>query len=65
MSKTWENGQKPSFRTDFVPFGPDLGPKKFFHGFYLYCLSDIVTSYHCMQAQGNLMNQTWVNGQKT
>ena len=26
---------------------------------------DIVTSYHCMQFQGKIMNQTWENGKKT
>ena len=25
---------------------------------------DINASYHCMQFQGNLMNQTWKNDQK-
>ena len=25
---------------------------------------DIVASYHCMQFQGQLMNQTWENGKK-
>ena len=25
---------------------------------------DIVTSYHCMQFQGKLMNQTWENDKK-
>ena len=30
MSQTWENGKKPSFRTNFDPFGPNLGPKIFF-----------------------------------
>ena len=26
---------------------------------------DIVASYHCMQFQGKLMNQTWENGKKS
>ena len=30
MTQTWENGKKPSFRTNFSPFGPYLGPKFFF-----------------------------------
>ena len=25
---------------------------------------DIVASYHCLQAQGKLMHQTWENGKK-
>ena len=63
MNQTWENGQKPSFRTNFAPYGPNLGLRNFFPGFYLYML-DIVASYHCMQFQGKLKNQTWKNGKK-
>ena len=50
--------------------GPTVAPldkiwaQKFFHGFYLYCMLDIAASYHCMQFQGKLMNQTWENGKK-
>ena len=33
------------------------GPKNLFHEFYLYML-DIVASYHCMQFQGKITNQT-------
>ena len=33
----------------------------FFHGFYRYYMLDILASYHCMQFQGKLMNQTWEN----
>ena len=63
MNQTWENGQKPSFRTNFAPYGPNLGLRNFFPGFYLYML-DIVASYHCMQFQGKLKNQTWETGKK-
>ena len=28
-NKTWENGKKPSFGTDFGPFGPNLGHQLF------------------------------------
>ena len=42
----------------------NLGPQIFFHGLYLYCMLDIVASYHCMQFQGKLTNQTWENGKK-
>ena len=52
--------KKNSFGTDFCP----LGPKSFLHGFYLFYMLDIVASYHCMQLQGKLMNQTWENGKK-
>ena len=63
MNQAWENGKKPSFGTDFGPFGPNLDPPNFFYGFYFYML-DIVASYDCMQFQGKLMNQTWENGRK-
>ena len=29
INQTWENGEKPSFGTDFGPFGPNLGSKIF------------------------------------
>ena len=57
MTQTWENGKKRSFK-------PKFGPPIFFHGLYLYCMLDIVASYHCMQFQGKLTNQTWENGKK-
>ena len=57
MSQTWEKGKKSSFR-------PKFGPKFFFCGFYLYCMLDIVASYHCMQLQGKLTNQIWENDEK-
>ena len=44
-------------------FGPNTVAKIFFV-FYLYMMLYIVASYHCMQFQGKLMNQTWENGQK-
>ena len=36
----------------------------YFFKFYLYWMLDIVASYHCMQFQGNIMNQIWGNGKK-
>ena len=33
MSQTWENDKKPSFGTNFGPFGPNLGHKNFFMNF--------------------------------
>ena len=65
INQSWGNGKKPSFGTDFGPFGPNLGSKTFFHEFYLYYMLDIVASYHCMEFQGKLMNQTWENSKKT
>ena len=56
MNQTWENGKKPSFKPDFGPFGPNLGPKTFFRGFHLYWMLYIAASYHCMQFQGKLMS---------
>ena len=49
---------KPSFRLDFGTFGSNLGLKIFFRGFYLYQMLDIAASYHRMQFQGKLLNQT-------
>ena len=38
--------------------------KNLVFGFYLYYISYIVASYHCMQFQEKLMNQTWEDGKK-
>ena len=35
-----------------------------FHIFYFYYMLEIVASYHCMQFQRKLMNQTWENSKK-
>ena len=53
--------QKLSFGPNFGTFSPNLGPKNFFHGFYLHQMLDIVAGYHCMQFQGKLMNRTSEN----
>ena len=58
MNQTWENGKKPSFWTDFSPFGSNVGKKRFFY------MLGIVPSYHCMQFQRQLINQIWENGKK-
>ena len=42
-----------------------LGPQIFFCEFYLYYTLDIVASYHCMEFQGKLMNQSLENGEKS
>ena len=62
MNQTWENDQKTNFGPGFGPFWSRVGPKFFFHGFYFYKVLCIVASYHCMQFEGKLMNQTWKNG---
>ena len=41
--------KKTSFRTNFGPFVPNLGPKILFHRFYLQCMLDIVASYHKLE----------------
>ena len=56
--------KKPSFETNFGPFGLNLGLKNFFHIFDLFYMLDIVARYHFIQFQGKLMNQTWENGRK-
>ena len=53
--------KKPNFKPDF---GPNFVSKDFFCRFYLYYMWRIVGSYHCMQFQEKLMNQTWENGKK-
>ena len=66
MNQSWENCKKKKQQIlglILVPFGPDLVLKMFFW-FYVYWMLDIVASYHCMQFQGQLMNQTWENGKK-
>ena len=57
--------KKTSFWPNFGLFGPNLSSKNFFHGFDPYYTLDILASYHCIQFQGKLMNQTWKNGKKT
>ena len=34
---------------------------KFLNGFEVYYMLGIIASFHCMQRQGKLMNQTWEN----
>ena len=68
LKKTIEPNLRKRKKTNLWPnfglFGPNLGPKIFFHGIHLLQMLEIVASYHCMQFQGKLMNQTWENGQK-
>ena len=56
--RKWQ--KETSFGPNFGPFGP----QNFFRGFYLKQMLDIVASYHCIQFQRKLMNQTWENSQK-
>ena len=67
MDQTWENGKKKNkliLGLVLVHFDPKLVPPKFFCGLYLYLMVYIVASYHCMQFQGKLINQTWKKGKK-
>ena len=65
MNRTWENGKKKtSFGTNFGPFGRNLGLNKVFHQFYFCYMLEIDASYHCMQFQEKLMNQTWEKSKK-
>ena len=61
-NQTSENDKKRSFGPYF---GPHLGPQNFFREFYFYYMLDIVASYHCIQLQGKLMNQTWENDENS
>ena len=59
-----KNDKYPSFGPDFGLFGPNFGPKNFFHGFYINWMLWIIASCHCIELQGKLMNQSWENSQK-
>ena len=54
ISKTWENGKKPSFGPNFGPFGPNSK-------IWLRQSLDIMVSYHHIQYQKKLMIQSWEN----
>ena len=56
MNQTWENGKKHILGPDFHPFGPNLGPKTFFRGIYIYLMLEIVAGCICMHFQGKPMN---------
>ena len=64
MNQTSKNGKKTSFGHNFGTFGPNLGPKNFFHGLYLYYILGTIACYHCIQFQGKQMNETCENGWK-
>ena len=66
MKQTWENCKKPSFKPDFGPFGPNLGPNFiylffFFSKIWLRQSLDIIVSYHHVQYQKKIMIQSWEN----
>ena len=51
-----------SFKPNFGPFWSKFGLQKFF--FVVSTLLNIVVSYHCIQFQGKLINQTRKNDKK-
>ena len=51
--RKWQ--KKPSFRPDFGPFHPNLGPQFFFRGFYLYQVLGIIASYCCKLVSGPIL----------
>ena len=61
INQTWKDDKKPNLGPDF---GPNLVPQIFFVVFFFYYILYIVTSYHGMQFQEKLMNQTWENDKK-
>ena len=50
--------------TILAPLAQSWTPKNYFYSFYFCYMLDINASYHCMQFQGKLMNQTWENDKK-
>ena len=44
--------------------GPNFGTPNFAQGFFPYYMLGIAASYHCMQLQGKLTNQTRENSKK-
>ena len=56
--------QKTYFQDRFWLLWPKFGPRNFFYEFYLHYILGTVSSYHYMQFQGKLMNQTSVNSKK-
>ena len=64
INQTWENRKNLVSELILATLAQMWAPKNFFGKFYLYYMLDIVASYHCMQFQGKLINQTWENGKK-
>ena len=71
MNQTWENSKKPNFGPYFclnlmcVCVCVCVCVCMCVWILYLYQILDIVASYHCMQFQGKLMNQTKENWKKS
>ena len=64
MNQTSEKAEYLVLGPILVRFYPKFGPPNFFCGFYFYQMLDIVASFHCIQFQGKLMNQTSENDKK-
>ena len=58
MNQTWKNSKNLISSKILVPLAQIYAPQKNFYGFYLNLMLDINASYHCMQFQGKLVNQT-------
>ena len=56
MNQIWETEKNLNIGTNFGLFGPNLVPEIFFHKFYGYWMLYIVSTYHFMQYQGQLIN---------
>ena len=59
MNRTWENGKKLSFGSDF---GPNLGYQNLFKKIWLYQSLDIMVNYPYVQYQNK---NKWPNLGKT
>ena len=53
MNKTWKNGKKPSYRPDFGPFGPNLGPQ-----FFLEFLPLLIVSHYSNLSSNAIYRET-------
>ena len=49
----------------FEIFSQNLDSKNFFYEFYFHYMLDIIATYHCIQFQGKLKNQTWEKVQQS
>ena len=61
VNQIWNNGKKPSFRSDSGPFDPNLAQQIFFFKKWLYQSLYTMVNYHHVQYQKNLMIQSSEN----
>ena len=60
MNKTGENGKKPSFKSNFGPFGPYSGRQFFFQNLTL-SVTRYYNYHHYVRYQKSLIIQSWEN----